>query len=126
MGIYGLTLVALTCAGFVQEVIKGAGTGSALSRFLRSAWLRRFGKYSYAIYVLHAPILAVTFHLYAKAHTPFWGCALFLAGIILSYVAGWLSWHLFESKILRLKRYFAYDQVGIQTREAGVAALPVG
>jgi peptidoglycan/LPS O-acetylase OafA/YrhL len=106
--------------------VKGAGNSSVLSRFLRSAWLRRFGKYSYAIYVLHVPILAVTFHLYAKAHTPLWGLALFFAGITLSYVAGWMSWHLFESKILRLKRHFAYDQVGIQTEEAGVAALPVG
>jgi peptidoglycan/LPS O-acetylase OafA/YrhL len=126
MGIYGLTLVALTCAGFVQEVVKGAGNRSVLSRFLRSARLRRFGKYSYAIYVLHVPILAVTFHLYAKAHTPLWGCALFFVGIALSYLAGWTSWHLFESKILRLKRYFAYDQVGTQTEKTGVAALSVG
>jgi len=122
MGIYGLTLIALACAGFVQQVVKGTGSTSVSSRLLRSPWLRRFGKYSYAIYVLHAPILAATFHLYAKSPTPFRGCALFVLGISFSYAAGWISWHFFESKILRLKRYFAYDPVEIQTTGAVATA----
>lgn len=118
MGIYGLTLVALACAGFVQGVVKGAGSASIPSRLLRSAWLRRFGKYSYAIYVLHVPILSLAFHVHAKAPTPLRGLAIFFAGIAASYLAGWASWHFFESRILRLKRYFAYDRAGIQTKEA--------
>ncbi|MGP0021554.1 MAG: acyltransferase family protein [Candidatus Sulfotelmatobacter sp.] len=118
MGIYGLTLIALACAGFVQRVVKGAGNASIWSRLLRSAWLRRFGKYSYAIYVLHIPILSLAFHVYSKAPSPLRGFALFFAGIALSYLAGWASWHFFESRILRLKRYFAYDRTGIQTKEA--------
>lgn len=122
MGIYGLTLVAFACAGVVNEVIRGAGSASVASRLLRSSGLRRFGKYSYAIYVLHAPILAATFHIYAKAPTPVRGCILFFVGIALSYVAGWASWHLLESRILRLKRYFAYNRDGIGTREATALA----
>lgn len=122
MGIYGLTLVALACAGLVQQVTKNAGNDSALSRSLRSVFLRRFGKYSYAIYVLHAPILAAAFHLYARSPTPLRGCALFLAGIVCSYIAGWISWHLFESKLLRLKRYFAYGQAGIPSKRSVAVA----
>ncbi len=118
MGIYGLTLIALTCAGFVDGVVKRAGNASISSRLLRSAWLRRFGKYSYAIYVLHIPILSLAFHIYSKAPSPVRGFAIFFAGIALSYMAGWASWHFFESKILRLKRYFAYDRTEIQTKEA--------
>jgi peptidoglycan/LPS O-acetylase OafA/YrhL len=118
MGIYGLTLVALACAGFVLRAVQSAGDSTRLSSMLRSSWLRRFGKYSYAIYVLHAPIVAVAFHLYARSPTPLRGCTLFFAGIISSYLAGWVSWHLFESKILRLKRYFEYDQARKQPAAA--------
>jgi len=118
MGIYGLTLVALACAGFVQGVVKRAGNASVSSRLLRSPWLKRFGKYSYAIYVLHAPILSLAFHVHSSAPSPLWGFAVFFAGIALSYLAGWASWHFFESRILRLKRYFAYDRAEIQTNEA--------
>ena len=118
MGIYGLTLIALACAGFVQAVVKSAGNASISSHLLRSAWLRRFGKYSYAIYILHIPILSLAFHIYLKAKTPFRGFAIFFAGIALSYLAGWASWHFFESRILKLKRYFAYDRAGIHTKEA--------
>ena len=122
MGIYGLTLVAFACAGFVQDVVRGAGNSSVSSRFLRSTWIRRFGKYSYAIYVLHAPILAATFHLYARAQTPLRGCILFFGGIACSFAAGWTSWYLFESRILRLKRYFAYDRGEIEIKKAVAAA----
>lgn len=122
MGVWGLTLVALACAGLVQNVVRHEGDASVGSRLLRSVWLRRFGKYSYAIYVLHAPIMAATFHLYAKAPTPFRGYCLFFLGIACSYAAGWASWHLFESRLLRLKRYFSYDDVKIPTREVVTAA----
>jgi peptidoglycan/LPS O-acetylase OafA/YrhL len=117
MGIYGLTLVALACAGFVQAVVKRAGSAAVSSRLLRSVWLRRFGKYSYAIYVLHAPILSLAFHVYSRAPSPLRGFVVFFAGIALSYMAGWASWYFFESRILRLKRYFAYDRPAIQTNE---------
>ncbi|HEY1677390.1 MAG TPA: acyltransferase [Candidatus Sulfotelmatobacter sp.] len=121
MAIYGLSLIALACAGFISDVVGQAGKATVLSRALRAPWLRQFGKYSYAIYVLHAPILAVVFHLYAKSPTAVRGCSLFVIGIAASYAAGWISWHLFESRILRLKRYFSYDQPRVETAHALVA-----
>ena len=121
MSIYGLSLIALACAGFVSAVVGQAGKTTASSRALRARWLRQFGKYSYAIYVLHAPILAVAFHLYAKSPTALRGCSLFVIGIGASYAAGWISWYVFESRILRLKRYFSYDQPQVQTTHALVA-----
>lgn len=118
MGIYGLTLVALTCAGLVYQVVNRAGNASLFSRSLRSAWLRRFGKYSYAIYVLHTPILSAAMHFYAKAPTALRGCALFVIGIACSYGAGWISWHFVESKILRLKHFFSYDRARTPSSQA--------
>jgi peptidoglycan/LPS O-acetylase OafA/YrhL len=116
MGIYGLTLIAVSCAGFVQRVVERSGSSAILYRFLRSGWLRRFGKYSYAIYVLHVPLAAFVFHLYARAPSRLHGYVLFGLGIGLSYFAGWISWHSFESKILSLKRYFSYDQPEVNSQ----------
>ena len=122
MRIYGLTLIAFACAGLVQTTVELAGGGTYLARLLRLYWLRRFGKYSYAIYVLHAPILAVCMHLWARQPGPFSGAALFVLGIASSYAAGLTSWHLFEKKILRLKRYFDYDETRIETPEQPLLA----
>ena len=125
MGIYGLTLVGLAYAGFVQSVLRNAGTDSLVPRTLRSAWLRRFGKYSYAIYVLHSPVLAFSLHFYARTRSPLVGLALFFIGIGVSFLMGWLSWHLLESRVLRLKRYFNYSRVEVpQPAPIAIGLIP--
>ncbi len=64
--------------------------------------LRLFGKYSYAIYVLHVIILPFILPLKPSLTLlPF--TLLFIA---LSLCAGWLSWHLYEVHFLKLKRFF--------------------
>lgn len=120
MGLYGLTLVAFACAGLVNETIKHAGDDTLLSRSLRTPLLRKFGKYSYAIYVLHTPILAATFHAAAKYGTPVRNCVFFVVGIGVAYAAGWVSWRVFERKLLRLKRYFSYER-GAASYETALA-----
>ncbi len=97
----------LLTAGMTAFSIMSAGL---LALCLYTQWslvvgnvvLRQFGKYSYAIYVFHVIILPFVFP--AKA---FLGLALFtLLFIATSFLAGWLSWHLFEVHFLRLKRFF--------------------
>lgn len=64
--------------------------------------LRALGKFSYAIYVFHVLLLPFVLPL----RDPL-GLVLFTAVFVaLSFIAGWLSWHLYEKYFLRLKRYF--------------------
>jgi peptidoglycan/LPS O-acetylase OafA/YrhL len=78
-------------------------------RLLEARWLRTVGRYSFAMYVFHLPIL-VAFGDDIRAALAFAGPALPLvyvaAAIVLSVVAGFLSYHLLEKHFLRLKTYF--------------------
>ena len=79
------------------------------------------GKYSYALYLFHLPIRAVLRDkLYGPDQFPVVlgstlpGQVLFyLAASLAALGAAWLSWRLFESHFLALKRYFATVTVGV-------------
>jgi len=80
------------------------------ARFWSSWPLRRIGMYSYAIYVLHDPIVDV-FARYGIVHMPSTvGQAVryCLVMIPVCVGAGALSWHLFEVHFFRLKDHFTY------------------
>jgi len=88
---------------------------SRLVRVLSSDWLRKWGRYSYGIYVIHLPLLSAieyktTFYRHGVAllggsRLP--ATLLFAAvGMSLSYTLGWLSYHLYEKRFLALKRFF--------------------
>jgi peptidoglycan/LPS O-acetylase OafA/YrhL len=88
---------------------------SRTSRALRSRVLRFFGRYSYAIYVVHTAVLAALDHYRPFAMLPpLGGFALptqalwALAYVGLSTGIAVLSWHLVEKHFLRLKRFFPY------------------
>lgn len=102
-GIYGSLLV------FVLR----SRPSDALGRAMGQSWLRLFGKYSYALYLMHVPIFkAVHTVVYGRAGPDsFWhgmpGQLLFcLLAILASLVVAWVSWNLFERHFLSLKRYF--------------------
>jgi peptidoglycan/LPS O-acetylase OafA/YrhL len=104
MTVAGITLVAILFAMFLQAVISPGREGSLASWVLRRDILTRLGKYSYAIYLLHMPLLTVAVRVHERRN---WSPALlFLGGILGSYLLGWLSWRVFESKILQLKGCF--------------------
>ena len=77
--------------------------------------MRWLGKYSYGIYVFH---LILFFYLdkplrsFIAAHlTPDKGVEILLTGVlvfILSLIAAYLSYNLYEKPFLRLKRFFDY------------------
>lgn len=88
---------------------------SPLVRALSSGWLRGWGKYSYALYVIHYPLLGAMqsqFRFYERGVPALGGArlpaVLLLALIValVSYGLAWLSYHLYEGPILGLKRYF--------------------
>ncbi len=113
-----LPLRTTALAVFFGAVIYGAsydGTRRYLRATLRLGWLRHLGKYSYGLYVFHG-IVAYGMHRFAVS-TYFDGItsvhtldALMQIsfGIATSYVLALLSFHLFESPFLSLKRFFEY------------------
>ena len=85
------------------------------SQVLRSGVLRFFGRYSYAIYIVHTAVLAALDHYRPFASLPpMWGqllpaqTAWAVAYVGLSTGIAILSWHLVEKHFLRLKRFFPY------------------
>ena len=76
--------------------------------------LRFFGKYSYGIYVLHALLMGYFLHYFRPAilavtHSKLLAVAGsgFIA-MAIGVIAAYLSYHLYEKRFLRLKRYFDY------------------
>ncbi len=84
--------------------------------FFELAPLRFFGKYSYGIYVLHViflPFFVHYFRIHILAVTHNKLLAVIGAGFIslaIGIAAAYLSYHLYEKKFLRMKRYFDYNQ----------------
>jgi len=92
---------------------------SPVYRVLTSPLLRSFGKFSYAMYLFHQPLIltligvgltATTFPLIAGSAWPA-ALAFALSAIAASYTVAFLSWHLLEKHCLRLKHRFTYGTV---------------
>jgi peptidoglycan/LPS O-acetylase OafA/YrhL len=110
--ILGQTLLA----GAFALLIAGIGSiprgrfGHILRRLFEMRWLRAVGRYSFAMYVLHIPIL-LTFGDAIRDALAFSGSATpllyALTAIALSFLAGLISYHLLEKHFLRLKSVLA-------------------
>ncbi len=109
----GWSLTAVLSAAIVFAAAtapKGRG-----QRLLTARWLQSFGRYSYAIYLLH-PLVQQLLPYYwigflkRQSETLYWaGLLTFPLVVILGgYGLGWLSWHLLERHFLRLKDRFQY------------------
>ncbi len=100
-----------------------AARGSLLARFTESGFLRAFGRYSYAMYLLHLFVGELARVLYQPARTE-WPFVLeqivwwVVAGAAI-YAVAWLSWHVLEAPLLRLKRHFP-----MAVPRGAAAALP--
>ena len=107
--------IAISALGAAALVISLSPRKSRLAYTLRSRVLRIFGRYSYAIYIVHTAVLAGLNHYRPFASLPsIGGFALpaqtlwALAYVGLSTGVAMLSWHLVEKHFLRLKRFFPY------------------
>lgn len=111
-----LTIGSFAAVVFFAAVIGVSVTTrerSLLNRVLSVSLLRYYGKYSYAIYLLHGSVAHLFFPVAFNSWTGYRvamsipGCLLYTVGVtVTSFVLGWLSWNLFERHILKLKRYF--------------------
>ena len=114
--IFGLSIVAIPLGFAVFRCV--TPETNWLQRTMTRRFLSSIGKYSYALYVLHAPIC-----YWAGVHLPIpqaflllppkWQCIraiyIILSEIILSLFAAVISWNLLEKHFLKLKKYFPYQ-----------------
>jgi len=107
--VFGQSMLAAAFALLVVSVgtIPRDTFGYALRRLLEARWLRTVGRYSFAMYVFHLPIL-VMFGGSIRQGASFAGSATplvyALLAILLSFLAGMASYHLLEKHFLGLKR----------------------
>jgi peptidoglycan/LPS O-acetylase OafA/YrhL len=103
----GILLLGLTFGGLVLAVETGES-----SRVFHSRALQFFGKYSYGLYVFHQLLCPVflTWNFKPWFRSTTVSMLVWLATITLSSIAlSLVSWHLFEKRVLSLKRYLQYD-----------------
>lgn len=101
-------------AGCLIVYGSSSAEGSATYRFLNARWLRRTGEISYGLYVFHVPIRALLIRVFPERlvmgfQLP-WLLVFAVMCLVASYVVAELSWRLFESRVLKLKKYFAYTE----------------
>ena len=112
---YGYSLIAITAGAMLVSAISRPAD-SLWPRMLSAGWLRAFGKYSYGLYLIHAPVMrAVREYIFnpeaseTLSIAPWIGQFLFYgAATAPAFALAWLSWRLFEAPILRLKVRFPY------------------
>ena len=104
---------------------------SVVTRFFQNRFLRMLGKYSYAMYCLnflvfhYAGLYArrVVGMLFLSEATPSLVLLLFAVIVGSTVLAGFLSWHLLEKHLLRLRSYFPYrraEAIVVRDRPASV------
>jgi len=111
--VVGYSLIALLYASLLVLTVQSR-PGTALHGFFTSRGMRMFGRYSYALYLFHLPLRAVIrdsvyhrtdFLVLFGSQIP--GQLIFyVAATALALVFALASWYLFESHLLRLKRFF--------------------
>lgn len=110
----GYSLLALAGGGLLVGAIMQPA-GSIWPRVLSAGWLRAFGKYSYALYLIHLPVMRIvrTFvfgpEQFGQMGNPWAGQLVFYAAATTpAFALAWLSWRMLEAPILRLKNKFPY------------------
>lgn len=128
-------LAVSACAVGFGGLLLRAVTGGARSRLaavLRAPALRWMGLYSYAMYVVHMPLVAAAEHVgftwrsfSTVAGSPLPGYLAYVA--ILGAVSAGLafaSWHVLEKHCLRLRRFFPRPAIARQLGSDEPAVLP--
>ncbi|HYW14306.1 MAG TPA: acyltransferase [Longimicrobium sp.] len=116
-GAYMVTVGYTALAFFFGAVLVLAVDGQPplLARLLSGSVLRFFGRYSYGLYVVHVPLIALG-RLAGVSPDGFAGTRWELAGLlgyvalmsVATVLAALASWHLYEKHFLKLKARFAY------------------
>lgn len=109
----GFSVIAVACASFIALAMTSSPS-SVLGRILTNRLLTTLGKYAYALYVFHQPVVLVmrdwgfTADIVPRvAGSQLPGLLLFSSvAFVVCFAAALLSWRVLEEPCLRLKRYF--------------------
>ncbi len=107
----GYSTIALASASLMTLSLTSVRIGAAINRPV----LRWLGRYSYGIYVLHLPFMMLFLHLQfvnrieGLSLSVFWKLGVVVLSEGLSIGLAFLSFKFYESRFLRLKRYFHYE-----------------
>ena len=122
---YGYSAYAFLYAAILVIVLSSAGS-TLWRRALTSPFLSAFGRYSYAMYIVHLLVGFWLANRFVKWDlTPTFGGSQVPTNILFSVVAtiitfaiAWMSWRVVEQPFLRLKSRFAYRRdAGDNARE---------
>ena len=113
---YGYFLIAILGGAMLVGAVSRPAH-SIWPRLLSAGWLRAFGKYSYALYLIHAPVMrAVREYVFDPLEYERFGVGPWTAQLVYygaatapAFALAWLSWRVFEGPILRLKARFPYE-----------------
>jgi len=121
------TLIALLFGAILVLSI----TASPLSRGVRimaSPFLRFFGRYSYALYVFHHPLLWFKPAFSMRSVPTIFGSQLpgYLLWLVIlvgaSVAVALVSWHLVEKPFLKMKRFFPYHSTDVAATTGPLAS----
>lgn len=104
----GFTLNALISGSLLLLALRPTGI---LVRLFNTKFLRKFGKYSYEMYLYHFPLAAILEPLRPAMilHSEFISKLVFVLGsLLVNYMVAKASFEFFESPILNLKSKFVY------------------
>ena len=111
---FGIPVAVALFAALVAHVV--VRPESAVAKILEHPLLRPWGKYSYAMYVIHQPLIVLWDAPWRFARSTAIArtmplvadllCAAALSAVVFAAAAA--SWHLLEKHALELKRYFPY------------------
>lgn len=113
------TVAALLFAALLYLGISSSSPkGSLWRRFLNGSMLCSVGKYSYAIYIFHYPLL-IFFNLHVNKHFETFSTAYPVLATplrvvviaLLSYLLAVCSWYVLEQPCLRLRRFFVNEEI---------------
>ncbi len=107
---WGYTLVALA-SGALLLVVTTSPKHAILASFFRNRVLGFFGKYSYAMYLIHLPVMLIVFQNTEHFQRNSIIAWLIFVGTVfgLTILGSLLTWHLLEKQMLKLKKYFEYQ-----------------
>ena len=112
--VYGYSLNAAFFGCLIALAVT-ASQGSPLRRALSARWLRSLGRYSYAIYILHLPLVKILLEVSATREfiSGRFGGVIVLAVVLpVAYALARLTWAYIEQPCLSLKSRFPLPGAG--------------
>ncbi|MEO5903457.1 MAG: acyltransferase [Gemmatimonadaceae bacterium] len=121
----GFPLLAVIGASLISIAAGNAEEHARFRRWLSWRPLTSVGKYSYAMYVFHLPLIvaldAVGLHMstFSGGNPPgiFGAFAYSIVASIITFSLAFASWHLYEKHFLKLKRFFRAEGQSVVGRQ---------